>query len=1061
MLNYNVNYIEPFNRRNRNFQLGKVEYLWQRVISTAGGPQSGSIIFGTGSITYVPYAPTTLFVSGTYSSELLGTGSALGQPIAISVTGSGQWPTTGSNVLYINVGGNLGFNQSTSSIFSAAAGNMNLSSGSRISSSFTPIGNQEFSINFGVNHIKGNIYNPLVNLKVENASPSTTTGNVNGHTASFNMVKDVNVPLYSFSQVTGSTNRNFQYDYNFGITSSLTASIQSNATGSTTMSISIPEAGVSTSSLYVNATSAGTKIITSSFAATTDSTYNVTASVVFNKGNVSNSDINWKVSSTSETEDLEGNQTNINGVSSSFQLKKDIAVMVSYPEVTSSLSGSYPNNYSFNQTASITSNVNNTTGSVTMSIIVPESGINIEQRFFNETTSTATLTASFAAYGQAPFNVTASIINNKGNVSNSNINWKVTGSRGGYQNYSSASFKIDKNINQSIINVANAYQATGSTFKNDYAFNITSSLSGSLQSSWINSCSESVYSTRFRLQIPELSFDTSLYEEQSLITASFAAITSIDNYNITASAEQFTSSIKALTVTAVGGGATNSIGEIKTINVINLEGFRVTLNQVGIGAETPNSGGYTIASVYTSSIANPGSARPIILEASGGLRTYTSVQYMNAFTPNGEFFPNPNGSLARNYVDDPLGNDGQANYISGSVQIVYYGEPTMTISGGRTSYDRILNTTTHVLTENGAYAEFQYEPVATFSNYITAETLTIGGGGRGGMVVKPKDDTVSPSLGFQSGGGGAGGYILADQWFDKSKTYNVVVGEGADYWINCISGSPVPQIQPIVFAASGSDSYIVDNTTQTTIQFSKGGGNGAPNTYFELVGAYLPGDAYGRSGGAGGGAMYLNGGGGGFNPYQGGGSVGNVVSASNPSGPEYYTSNGLGSGGYVTGQNGYNMGGGGGGAFQSGSDAGDYIARYPGENQGPNPTPAGSGGIGKYDLSFTPQKIGGGGSGGNAQSSASMDWGGGNGNQTTASALTDGDAFTGGGGGGIVWTAASQSLFLSSKGGSGKVQIRYKGLPQATGGVITTGSLCDGVYTLHTFTASGTFTPTV
>ena len=158
-LNYNIN--NSLLNRNRNFFLGKVEYLWRRVVSVADGAQSGSIIFGTGSITYTPYAPTTLFVSGTYSAEELGSGSALGIPVDISVTGSGEWPTTGSNVLYISVGGNLGFNQYTSSIFTAADDNMNLSSGSRISSSFAPLGNQEYSIDFGLSHTKGNKSPPL------------------------------------------------------------------------------------------------------------------------------------------------------------------------------------------------------------------------------------------------------------------------------------------------------------------------------------------------------------------------------------------------------------------------------------------------------------------------------------------------------------------------------------------------------------------------------------------------------------------------------------------------------------------------------------------------------------------------------------------------------------------------------------------------------------------------------------------------------------------------------------------------------------------------------------
>jgi hypothetical protein len=555
MLNYNVNYIEPFNRRNRNFLLGEIDYKWARTITTAAGIQSGSIIFATGSIEYVPYAPTTLFVSGTYDEQQIGSGSALGQPVTIAVTGSGVWPITGSNTFSIVIGGNLGFNQSRILSLSAAAGNMNLS-GSKISSSFLPQGNQAYSIDFGVNHTKGNIYNPLVIWRAQNTSPTTTTGNVNGHTASFNIVKDENVSLVNLQQVTGSTSSSFQYLYNFGVTSSFTASVN-NVTGSTTMSFSIPEAGLSVTKEFFNPTTT-TAIATGSFVATSDSTYNITASVEFNKGNTSNSDIKFKVSSSSETEDLEGNQTNINGVSSSFQLKKDIAVMVNYPEVTSSLSGSYPNNYSFNQTASITSNVNNTTGSVTMSIVVPESGINIEQRFFNETTSTATLTASFVAFGQAPFNVTASIINNKGNVSNSNINWNVTSSKINNSASLSSSFGIRKDGNVQILNVSDALIATGSTFKNDYAFNITSSLTSSY-SSYFTSGSSSFYFAKSTLTIPEVGINVVSYGTSSIITGSFAAVTGIDNYNISANmVEQSTQTIEYVLIGGGGAGAPSS-----------------------------------------------------------------------------------------------------------------------------------------------------------------------------------------------------------------------------------------------------------------------------------------------------------------------------------------------------------------------------------------------------------------------------------------------------------------------------------------------------------------------
>ena len=403
-LNYNIN--NTLLGKNRNFLLGKVEYYWQRGVSVAAGIQSGSIIFGTGSITYTPYAPTTLFVSGTYQAEQLGSGSALGLPVNISVTGSGVWPTTGSNVLSINVGGNLGFNQNTSSIFSAAAGNMNLSSGSKISSSFAPVGIQEYNINFGLTHIKGNIYNPNVNWKSQNLSPVTTTGNVNGYTASLNIVKNENESLAFVKEVTSSFSSSFQYEYNFGVTASLTASIN-NVTGSTTMSIEIPQAGVSASQQFFNETTTEAKL-TGSFAASNDNPYNITASVIFNKGNTSNSNINWKATGSLEY---------TASLSSSFIIKKDANTPVTLLTVnniqTNSTASTFTNNYAFDITASLSASYISYYTADSASIIVAKSNIiipEISSDVSSWSTSSYIITSSFrATTGISNYNVTASV----------------------------------------------------------------------------------------------------------------------------------------------------------------------------------------------------------------------------------------------------------------------------------------------------------------------------------------------------------------------------------------------------------------------------------------------------------------------------------------------------------------------------------------------------------------------------------------------------------------------------------------------------------------------------
>jgi hypothetical protein len=76
---------------------------------------------------------------------------------------------------------------------------------------------------------------------------------------------------------------------------------------------------------------------------------------------------------------------------------------------------------------------------------------------------------------------------------------------------------------------------------------------------------------------------------------------------------------------------------------------------------------------------------------------------------------------------------------------------------------------------------------------------------------------------------------------------------------------------------------------------------------------------------------------------------------------------------------------------------------------------------------------------------------GGNGTAATNSNGGAGGTNTGGGGGG-----GTHAYSVGGNGGSGIVIIRYSGSQKATGGTITS----SGGYTIHTFTSSGTFTPT-
>lgn len=347
MLNLNYNYLNTNRKPLYPFKDIVDWNFYEKTITFSNITYASPITFATMSIGFNPYTPTTLFISGSGTSGSLQSGSKLNQPVNISLTGSGVWPTTGSNQLSILITNNSGFFQTASLYMSAVQGNMNLS-GSKISSSFTPPDNKKYNIIGQANHTKGNIYNPNVSWVLKNTSPvSTLTPINNSQSASFNIVKDTNISLINFQNVTGSTSSSFAYAYNFGVTASLTSSIENSATGSTTMSISIPEAGVATSSYYFNANSVGTHIITSSFAATTDAPYTITASITYNKGNISNSKISYFTSAS--------HAYNIN-LTSSFNIVKNLSEnIVNVPFIDGIITGSTTNNYAFNITASLTS----------------------------------------------------------------------------------------------------------------------------------------------------------------------------------------------------------------------------------------------------------------------------------------------------------------------------------------------------------------------------------------------------------------------------------------------------------------------------------------------------------------------------------------------------------------------------------------------------------------------------------------------------------------------------------------------------------------------------------
>ncbi len=305
---------------------------------------------------------------------------------------------------------------------------------------------------------------------------------------------------------------------------------------------------------------------------------------------------------------------------------------------------------------------------------------------------------------------------------------------------------------------------------------------------------------------------------------------------------------------------------------------------------------------------------------------------------------------------------------------------------------------------------------ANLNKGLSVEVLVVAGGGGGGMDM--------------GGGGGGGGVVTQHMQVTLDFPLVVTVGAGG-------SGSPG------TYASSPAPGSTGGNSSIGNIVAYAGGGGGSGHTT-GVYGTFYAGTS-GNGGGAGGDSAYSGSGKGmGTDPipsdrpqgYSGGSAkpyaygAGGGGGAFRPGGAGRYLSERSGNGGdgVLSSINGtsYYWGGGGGGA---------------GWNEGPG----GNGGLG-------------GGGGGSVYFNMTIGTGdtnalnsGGNGAAATNSNGGNGGTNTGGGGGG-----GTHAYSVGGNGGSGIVIVRYYGSQKATGGTITS----SGGYTIHTFTSSGTFTPT-
>ena len=283
MLNYNVNYIEPARQAKNNFDY-RPNFYWNYEDKSVASDNNNIAASASGSFTITGPNSNATLISTNQNGTFAGIETT---PYTASISGSGQWPITGSTTMSLYIFGvqnndfcsPYNFYQSVSG--SEKLGTLAAASGSIISNKFTGSLTQTYYVTGSIIHTKGNIYNPAVNW-IGKTPYNGAVLPIMDITSSLTIVKDANVGLVNTSFVTESKSGSFQYEYAMSVTASVsssytylydTASFPSLLNLKTTMSLEIPEINASLSS------SAQSSLLTASFYATTNTPYTITASI--------------------------------------------------------------------------------------------------------------------------------------------------------------------------------------------------------------------------------------------------------------------------------------------------------------------------------------------------------------------------------------------------------------------------------------------------------------------------------------------------------------------------------------------------------------------------------------------------------------------------------------------------------------------------------------------------------------------------------------------------------------------------------------------------------------
>ena len=989
MLNYNLNIIEPLKQDKKNEDVRPpITWVFESFATASDSTDLGELGFATMSIN-APGSDCILISND--DTGLFTTDAQF--PVTASLTGS-NWAITGSTTMSLFTAGITydpsSVNQYVFAAISASAldiYNNPSYTGSVILNQYSASEFFRFYTTATIVHTKGNIYNPIVNWKAINQSPSTDTGNVNGFTASFNIVKDRNVSLVSLPEVTGSKVGAFNNQYALNITSSLSASVINDATGSTTMSITIPNAGIATSSLILNQTTPGLQTISASFTASNNEPYNITASVIMNKGNIWNARLN--VLSTGSNADSYSMYT----VPTQFNIFKDVNVDSTVINqnvnllanaLTTSKVDTLQTEYAFNFESEVTESG---TYPIYQVHTYPTTSLNITPA---GTSSLRYDSGSIFSHTESPYtssyNITASAWINKipafdasiivvgggaggargaGNVG---AGYSVAGGGGGAGGFFQYDVSIIPNVSYDIVSIGAA--GTGSSTTNGQNGSRTE------VKIWLGPINQ--VGTASLIADGGTAGSASIYNGPGGASGGGGVLL---NGEYLINKPSLAGGAGATNDNAGGGGGfyqTGTTGTGIASGGLNLGGG----GGAGIGGGAPFGGS---GSAFPTLYFHSSSFITITGSSGNGGNPNTNGQSATAIGGAG-------GGAGASTTFGPTyrGGDG----MPGAVIIAYSGSQKLNVPDGTiTTFSNGI--TSHLIKTTGSFS-YDYIPVPNpeEQNYIwRAETLLLGGGGSGGTD--------------EGGGGGAGGYSYNPYvYYEIGKTYSVNVGDGQ------------PGVNQITASRSGSNSFITDTSNGQVILLARGGG----------AGFAVEGGSGGGASNSGNGAPILDG----FvNPnyyVTSSQSQGNTGGSADPSFAEA---------------------GGGGGAANSGSN---------GVYQPADPL-SGMGGIGKYDLSFTPIGVCGGGNAWQRLDTPATPnvtiFGGGDGCINEPNSGSAAPANRGGGGGGARGVGN-----FGGAGGSGKVQIRYAGTARATGGQIETGLISGSYYTLHTFTASGNFIPT-